>query len=515
MKNDTGKRFSLKYERDAVASYVVLELDREESLIEYQLEMLTGDPAPGILGCSVQVENGVTRLCYDITSKLSLEAYVEKRLLKGQEFGELLLLLTQILEDSGRLFLDENRFLTEAEFVYLSSDGKPSLLYAPLASEQRDLKENVSQLFRFLSDKVEIGPGVGDAIQILSRELLKEDFTLKGFEDSIKGLALLQKKGMPKPINAQKQPSGWAEIPNLPAAKSNRAAEQGEKSGSKAGQGGKFGSKAGQGEKSGSKADRDAKSGSKAGAGGKFGSKAGAGGKSSSKSGSKAGRDAKSGTKAGASGKSGLPAGSTVGKRRSGDRKKTLVAVLLQVMLLLILAMTYFLEMLPQDTMQLAGIVILVFALDYLGVRRLLKKTEGESIEKENAAPAGNCTEETVLLAGAEEATVFMPEAAEAAAWLVSSENEGQDWMAVESNPYIIGKSASGVQLQIASKLVSRIHARIVREGGTFYLIDLGSTNGTFVNQVRLEPQTPQLLEPGDVIRFAKSEYTFQREQVR
>jgi len=47
---------------------------------------------------------------------------------------------------------------------------------------------------------------------------------------------------------------------------------------------------------------------------------------------------------------------------------------------------------------------------------------------------------------------------------------------------------------------VSRKHARLVMEGSTYRLEDLGSTNGTFVRGQRI--LTPILLTPGDLITF-------------
>lgn len=59
---------------------------------------------------------------------------------------------------------------------------------------------------------------------------------------------------------------------------------------------------------------------------------------------------------------------------------------------------------------------------------------------------------------------------------------------------------------------VSRRHARIVRkEGGVYYIEDLGSTNGTYVNRGRrLLPGNSQILKNGDEVIVGKTFLRFQ-----
>ncbi len=57
---------------------------------------------------------------------------------------------------------------------------------------------------------------------------------------------------------------------------------------------------------------------------------------------------------------------------------------------------------------------------------------------------------------------------------------------------------------------VSRRHARIWREGESFMVEDLGSVNGTVVNDlIRLEPRQPRLLDSGDRIRMGETTLHF------
>jgi eukaryotic-like serine/threonine-protein kinase len=57
---------------------------------------------------------------------------------------------------------------------------------------------------------------------------------------------------------------------------------------------------------------------------------------------------------------------------------------------------------------------------------------------------------------------------------------------------------------------VSRRHARIWREGGSFLVEDLGSVNGTVINDIiHLEPRQPRALDSGDRIRLGETTLHF------
>ena len=54
-------------------------------------------------------------------------------------------------------------------------------------------------------------------------------------------------------------------------------------------------------------------------------------------------------------------------------------------------------------------------------------------------------------------------------------------------------------ELRLDDTYVSQQHARIFDRGGNWYVEDLGSTNGTFVNDQKLA--APAMVQPGDKIR--------------
>ena len=63
--------------------------------------------------------------------------------------------------------------------------------------------------------------------------------------------------------------------------------------------------------------------------------------------------------------------------------------------------------------------------------------------------------------------------------------------------------------IQLQDTFASSQHARLAPHGDVIVLEDLGSTNGTYLNEEPL--RGPQPLHPGDKIRFGDSSFTFER----
>ena len=77
-----------------------------------------------------------------------------------------------------------------------------------------------------------------------------------------------------------------------------------------------------------------------------------------------------------------------------------------------------------------------------------------------------------------------------------------QQSVTIEKDEFKIGKNAGMVDYVISNDTsVSRQHAVIQRKNGQFFVTDLGSTNGTFVNEKRISGTVQ--LQDGDNIRYA------------
>jgi hypothetical protein len=63
-------------------------------------------------------------------------------------------------------------------------------------------------------------------------------------------------------------------------------------------------------------------------------------------------------------------------------------------------------------------------------------------------------------------------------------------------------------EIRLEDPFASSSHARVWEQGNTVVIEDLGSTNGTYLNEELLE--SPRPLYPGDRVRIGESEFTFE-----
>jgi hypothetical protein len=63
-------------------------------------------------------------------------------------------------------------------------------------------------------------------------------------------------------------------------------------------------------------------------------------------------------------------------------------------------------------------------------------------------------------------------------------------------------------EIRLEDPFASSSHARVYEQAGSLVLEDLGSTNGTYLNEELLD--TPRPLHPGDHVRIGDSEFVFE-----
>lgn len=88
--------------------------------------------------------------------------------------------------------------------------------------------------------------------------------------------------------------------------------------------------------------------------------------------------------------------------------------------------------------------------------------------------------------------------------WLVADGTETR----LRDGDYVLGRDRL-VEIRVHDLAVSRRHARISVDGNGVVIEDLGSRNGTWVNEVRLEGPRP--LADGDEVRMGSVRWLFRK----
>jgi pSer/pThr/pTyr-binding forkhead associated (FHA) protein len=91
---------------------------------------------------------------------------------------------------------------------------------------------------------------------------------------------------------------------------------------------------------------------------------------------------------------------------------------------------------------------------------------------------------------------------------LASPVLEQGDAFAIDSHPLTIGRGSNNDIALPADEYASTRHVRFEPRRDGVWIEDIGSTNGTFVNGIRLTRE--RRLAPGDVVRIGETDLRFE-----
>lgn len=172
-------------------------------------------------------------------------------------------------------------------------------------------------------------------------------------------------------------------------------------------------------------------------------------------------------------------------------------------------------ELLPYEMLTIlvaaTGAITLFFAVSILGRKRKIRnETEGEEHRRMQAEHKIDEKQEKALAERSYcgETTDFGKDA-EPVHRLVRFTKEGVKEFRLYKTPFIIGKKKALADGLLTSSAVSRMHAKIYREGDKYYLMDLNSTNGTSKNGIRLNANESTVLSYNDEVVFGGELFYF------
>ena len=95
---------------------------------------------------------------------------------------------------------------------------------------------------------------------------------------------------------------------------------------------------------------------------------------------------------------------------------------------------------------------------------------------------------------------------------VIKGVDKGRRYELPDDEPQLIGRSSEA--LDTTDQTISRRHAELTPDNGKWYIRDLQSSNGTFINGIRVTTER-RLLRPGDQVRTGASLFVFGEDNTR
>lgn len=132
-----------------------------------------------------------------------------------------------------------------------------------------------------------------------------------------------------------------------------------------------------------------------------------------------------------------------------------------------------------------------------------ISQTEESTIEKQIYL------EDTVMLSNNDENNQNTINSSKTTTWIEVNINENIERTEITKQEFIIGRQKDRVDYLLVYKVVSKVHAKIIKNDEKYYIKDLDSKNGTFINGQKLYPDSKYILNNNDIITLANIEIVF------
>lgn len=439
------------YYKDTMRSYMIIPCPPEAGTTGYQYRMLEMNRIEGILPCGLRHIDGESFLYYETTGKQSLSALYEGRGIPGAELFRLLEALSDMSGTLSEYLLDEQHLvLTADQIFYDLSSGKYSFTYYPGEVIRPDV-------FRFLADGIDGADK--SAAAAAYRLCAAAGGDRQALRESVR--EAVSQKNTPKPWEIETETSSERHTQETKHEDFDRP-------------------------------DRYTT-------------------------------------------KAGTEADTEPSKSRDPDRsigsfgKKQLVFRILLILLLLSgaggLIAVQLLVYISQRERRLciAGSILLLVSACLIIAETVLRVRESRRMRREEEWSRNpsylESDEKDLPVFGSGKVEEYRLSDEEAGNTVRFSEQEtigrlyGRDRgsrIDLRTLPTTVGKAQAYVDVVLPDPSVSRVHARIYKgEEGCIEIRDLDSTNGTFINGTRLEPNEKRRVQRGDEVRFGNMEYEY------
>lgn len=455
-----------EYKRDMNQNFLILYEEKNIDTASYQVRMLVGNVIPSVLKCRVQGIDGEFRVSYDITSRQPLSALFEEKKLGFEDLQLVFSGFVQVMEEMSEYLLNPGRLVIRPEYMYADIEKK-ELFFCYLPGFEEDVRKQFQELTEYILPRIDHEDG--QAVMLgygIYRRALEDSFHLEHIKEE-----LYRERGEGDKTEGpgERESHGKTEAPFLPEPDWGQWEEPGIP------------------EKKREPEDM-----------------------------------------AGSTGLWKKIAGCTAGA--------------LAVLAIMAAKFLGFLPWIPTEAvLGITAVLMAVGMLVFMVVEKKKKKQaekeldqkwkeRAEKIEKKTApakpeereappvlkarlpvpeSPGREWREEAEDKESYGETVVLSSNLVTGPATLVSREPGELATIYLQEDLTVVGKLEHAADAVIPLPTVSRVHAKIRRRDGEYYLTDMNSRNGTSVNGRMLRPDEDYCLQNEDEVDFAQARYVF------
>lgn len=175
--------FNSDFEADTGESFLVLSKEgfNRKQITEFQVEMMVNNRIPGVVTLDVREKDSVLRLYYNLSGLVSLANYLKRQKISKVEFLTLLDRLVSTLMEGRRYFLDDTSFTLDENYIYINPKTREvSLIYIPVDF----VRDTIQSLQAFIINLVINTANIDtrdNFVQLLLKQIKVEEFNLPDF----------------------------------------------------------------------------------------------------------------------------------------------------------------------------------------------------------------------------------------------------------------------------------------------------------------------------------------------
>ena len=143
-----------EYKRDVNHNYLILQEEGVTDTSSYQVRMLAGNVIPSILKCHLQNLDGQVLFSYDVTSKQSVSMLFEEKKLKGKDLRLIFGGFVRVMEELTEYLMNPEYLVLQPEYIFLDVESE-RVYFCCLPGLHREVQDQFRELVEYILPKMD------------------------------------------------------------------------------------------------------------------------------------------------------------------------------------------------------------------------------------------------------------------------------------------------------------------------------------------------------------------------